>query len=89
MTQTSGLGVGAEHQGGQARQKTPSSEGHLTLGGGPGPREGWHWRMSGAGDTGLRPGEGQRTKWHSWQGSHEGLALTPSLAVPPAPRPAS
>jgi len=51
MTQTSGLGVGAEHQGGQARQKTPSAEGHLTLGGGPGPREGWHWRMSGAGDT--------------------------------------
>lgn len=24
-------------------------------------------------------------KWHSWQGAHKGLALTPSLAVPQPP----
>ena len=42
----------------------------------PGPRaQGW-------GRNSVRGGEGQRTKWRSWQGAHKGLALTPSLAVP-------
>lgn len=39
-------------------------------------------QAQGWGRNSVRGGEGQRMKWHSWQGAHKGLALTPSLAVP-------